>query len=230
MEHNISIDEAFLLKVIKDMYSSVKFESITEDNYRYIWIYQKMLHEEVPILGTLRNLKRKLEKLEEKGCIKKIVRFKKGNQGGSFSYIRPTKLADELTDYEIDNSDKKERGDKSVMGGMTNLSPGVGQNCHTKDHMFKDPLYIYHKQHRQKKYKNNKDLVDVVLKKKNINQNHVLYNPVKNIIENFKAITNKTPNEKDIMDVCEILTDQSGVEIDLAKKESIAIKTMSKSK
>jgi hypothetical protein len=227
IEYKLSLEEAFLLRVIKDFYSSVSMESIIEDNKRYIWLKSDLLAKEVPIIGTLRNLKRKIEKLEDKGFIKRVLKHKRNGKGGTYLYMRPTVLVDILTDYEKDSKSTKKRDDHFVMEGMTELSSGGCQKCHTKDHTNKDPSNIYHKQQETPNSRNLNNIFSVVLNKNNLNISEPVKISIENIILNFKSITGRIPCEKDITDIYEILINPIAKKLDLQRKEKIVIKTIS---
>ena len=130
-------DDALVLSVIKDMYSSASIESKVIDEERYIWINQNsLIFDQIPILGTKRTLLRKMKKFEELGLIKRKTIFNKNGVKGSFGYISITEKLDYLTEYTVC---------QNVTGGYDKLSPGVCQNvtggmtkCHSKDYPIKD--------------------------------------------------------------------------------------------
>jgi hypothetical protein len=170
MKYNLDVLEALTLQVIKDMYSSMTMEYIVENDKRYIWIKSDKLVQEVPIVGSKRNVQRKVEKLELAGFIERIVKYEKKNkkgivEKGSYSYYCLTEQIDELSEYSKneDEQDKnenvEEKGydnsvmggydrsvmggyDRSVRGGMTDPSGGVRQIRHTKDPLTIDPPTI----------------------------------------------------------------------------------------
>ncbi|WP_436514041.1 hypothetical protein [Clostridium thermobutyricum] len=136
-------DDALVLSVIKDMYSSASIESKVIDEERYIWINQNsLIFEQIPILGTKRTLLRKMKKFEELGLIKRKTIFNKNGVKGSFGYISITEKLDYLTEYTVC---------QNVTEGYDKLSPGVCQNvtggmtkCHSKDYPIKDyPIKDY---------------------------------------------------------------------------------------
>ena len=100
-------DDALILAVIKDMYSSASTEFKIIDGERYIWVNQEnLISKKIPILGGKSSLKRKLKKLEDKGIIKKRVVYEKyskeegENIRGTYSFINITILLDYLSEYE----------------------------------------------------------------------------------------------------------------------------------
>ena len=61
IENNLSTEDALILRTIKDMYSSSGMEFITENNVRYMWMNYTYLLRQLPIVGSKRNLMRRIE-------------------------------------------------------------------------------------------------------------------------------------------------------------------------
>lgn len=129
IELGLDTDDALILSVIRDMYSSKAVEYTIINNDRFIWINQTYLLNQVPIIGTKRTLKRKLKNYEELGLIERKMKFEKDNSKGKYSYINTTLKFDSLTDYEP----------------WDKMSQGIGQNvprdrtkCPNKDSSIKD--------------------------------------------------------------------------------------------
>ena len=180
------------------------------------------------IIGTERNVRRKIEKLEEKGFLEKNIKHKKDKKGGTYLYIRPTELLETLTDFEYAQNPDFMHMDNSVQEGWTKLSRRGGQFCPAKDPLNIDPLLTYNKQQGGTiKTKSIDKIVDVVLNKKNIFKGNPIYKHIKNIVINFKNITNKFPTEKDILDALDLLRNIEGKKLSLEKREKLIIKTIS---
>ena len=226
IRHSLSLDDAFLLNVIKHFYSSAGMESIIEDGQRYIWLKFSKLADEVPIVGSERSIKRKFEQLESKVFIKRILKHKKDEKSGTFLYMRLTKLVDDLSDYEEADKSSKMGGDKNGIPGVPKLSWGGYQNCHTKDPFTTDPSNIYPKQHGKSQKEIFKNIVDVVLLNKNITEDNNLYKPIKSIIDNFTRITGKEPVENDVITAYEILKIFEGSKYTIEKREELIIDIM----
>ncbi len=131
MEHGLNTDDALILSVIRDMYSSKKMDyKIIEDD-RFIWVEQGYLLEQIPIIGSRRTLLRRLKVYEELGLIERRKVFNKGNMKGTFLYVNTTEKLEMLTEYESEGYDKVSQGVcQSDTRGMT--------KCHTKDSSIKD--------------------------------------------------------------------------------------------
>ena len=82
IEHNLTLDDVFILKVISDIYfsQSEKISSIIFENCKYIWLSYKYIHKEIPIIGTERTLINKINSLIEKGFLKKIIQSNKNGE------------------------------------------------------------------------------------------------------------------------------------------------------
>jgi len=101
IENKLSIEDAFILRTIKDMYSSATMEFKDFDGIKYMWINYTYLLEQIPIVGSKRNLKRKIELYgKEFLLLRELEKVRKG-QRGNFSYISPTAKLDGLQDYDL---------------------------------------------------------------------------------------------------------------------------------
>ena len=100
LDSGLSLEDALLLRTIKDMYSSDRMESIIQDEQRYIWINQPYLLDQIPILGSMSKLKRMLTKLCEDGFLDNILITNKKGVAGRFYYVKYTKKLDDLEDYD----------------------------------------------------------------------------------------------------------------------------------
>ena len=99
VEAGLDNDDALILSVIKDMYSSKNMQFQIIDGERFIWIDQGYLLEQIPIIGTQRSLKRRLKKFDDLKIIERKVLFCKDGIRGKFSYINITSKLDNLTEY-----------------------------------------------------------------------------------------------------------------------------------
>ncbi|PVE17636.1 hypothetical protein DDA98_03330 [Clostridium perfringens] len=99
IESGLDNDDALILSVIKDMYSSKNMQFQIIDGERFIWIDQGYLLEQIPIIGTQRSLKRRLKKFDDLKIIERKVLFCKDGIRGKFSYINVTSKLDNLTEY-----------------------------------------------------------------------------------------------------------------------------------
>ena len=89
LEHNLTLDDVFILKVISSIYfsQSEKISSMIFENCKYIWLSYKYIHKEIPIIGTERTLINRINSLVEKGFLKKIVKNRKDGKTGKFLYF-----------------------------------------------------------------------------------------------------------------------------------------------
>lgn len=133
----LSNDDALVLSVIKDMYSSVSIESQIIENERYIWVNQKSLVvEQIPILGSRDTFIRKLNKLEKLGIIKRKKVFNKNGVKGTFSYITITEKLDWLSEYDLVADCNK--GCSKMQQGVSQIATGGVADCNNKDYSIKD--------------------------------------------------------------------------------------------
>lgn len=100
IEMGLDNDDALILAVIKEMYSSKKMEYQIIDGERFIWIDQGYLLEQIPIIGTQRKLKMRLKSYCEKGLLERRLLHVKNGVKGKYSYINITAYLDRLSEFE----------------------------------------------------------------------------------------------------------------------------------
>ncbi|MGU8698418.1 conserved phage C-terminal domain-containing protein [Clostridium perfringens] len=99
IEAGLDNDDALILSVIKDMYSSKNMQFQIIDGERFIWIDQGYLFSQIPIIGSHRKLQRKLKALCDENYLERRLLFEKDSVKGKFSYINITKKLDSLSEY-----------------------------------------------------------------------------------------------------------------------------------
>jgi len=97
IEHGLDNNDALVMSVIKDMYASASVESVLIDGERFVWVNQTQLREFVPIIGSLRTIQRIFEKLRKAKVFDSHVSYEKKGVKGTFYFIKPTQLFDEIT-------------------------------------------------------------------------------------------------------------------------------------
>lgn len=142
IEAGLDNNDALVMSVIKDMYASASIESLMIGEERYIWVNQTQLREFVPIIGSLRTIQRVFEKLRKvKVFDSQVIHEKKGIKG-TFYFIKPTQLFDDLTEYVVDvnipipskGTTKCHRGVRqNVIEGYDKMSEEGTTKCRNKD-------------------------------------------------------------------------------------------------
>lgn len=99
IEMNLDIEDALILRVLKDMYSSTKMEHIIINDDKYIWINQKYLNEQIPIIGSRSKLIRRIDNMVDLGLLEKVLKHEKNGQRGNYSYIKITSRLGNLEEY-----------------------------------------------------------------------------------------------------------------------------------
>ncbi|EPB8165147.1 conserved phage C-terminal domain-containing protein [Clostridium perfringens] len=99
IEAGLDNDDALILSVIKDMYSSKNMQFQIINGERFIWIDQGYLFSQIPIIGSQRKLQRKLKALCDENYLERRLLFEKDSVKGKFSYINITKKLDSLSEY-----------------------------------------------------------------------------------------------------------------------------------
>lgn len=135
-------NDALVMSVIKDMYASASIESLMIGDERYIWVNQTQLREFVPIIGSLRTIQRVFEKLRKAKVFDSQVMHEKKGIKGTFYFIKPTQLFDDLTEYIADvnipspakGTTKCHRGGRqNDVEGSDKMAEGGATKCRNKD-------------------------------------------------------------------------------------------------
>ena len=141
LEHNLTLDDVFILKVISDIYfsQSEKLNSIIFENCKYIWLSYKYIHKEIPIIGTERTLINRINSLVEKGFLKKIVKNTKDGKTGKFLYFAMGENYSLITrENKIEKADERISSHqmKNFHEGNEKISSEPMKNFHIKDQLY----------------------------------------------------------------------------------------------
>ena len=133
IEHNLTLDDVFILKVISDIYfsQSEKINSIIFENCKYIWLSYKYIHKEIPIIGTERTLINRINSLVEKGFLKKIVKNTKDGKTGKFLYFTMGENYSLITSEKVSSNQMK-----NFHEGNEKTSSEPMKNFHIKDQLY----------------------------------------------------------------------------------------------
>ncbi|MDK0570233.1 conserved phage C-terminal domain-containing protein [Clostridium perfringens] len=129
VEAGLDNDDALILSVIRDMYSSKNMQFQIIDGERFIWIDQGYLLEQIPIIGTQRKLKMRLKIYCEKELLDRKLLYLKDGVKGKFSYINVTSNLDKLTEYQPW---------EKISQGLGKNFPRDGQKFLNKDSSIRD--------------------------------------------------------------------------------------------
>lgn len=136
IENNLTVEDAFILRTIKDMYASASMEFKTIENEKYMWINYSYLLEQIPIVGEKRNLMRRIEKYGSDLLIVRKLEFSRNNAKGKFSYIKPTEKLDSLEDFDL--MTKSHKGYDKIAQGLCENDIRDMTKSHIKDTSIKD--------------------------------------------------------------------------------------------
>ena len=117
LKNNLDLSDSLILRVLADIYSSnsKKIEYKIMNNDKYMWISYGYLFEQIPVIGSKRTLVRKIDKLIEKGILKKELVISKRGIKGRFLYVSFGEKYFELAEYSNNVNEKieaKEKEDK----------------------------------------------------------------------------------------------------------------------
>ena len=150
LEHNLTLDDVFILKVISSIYfsQSEKISSMIFENCKYIWLSYKYIHKEIPIIGTERTLINRINSLVEKGFLKKIVKNRKDGKTGKFLYFSLGK------NYSLIAGENKKTDEKVSSNQVKNFHEGNEKTSSEpmKNFHIKDQLYNINNTNIKKKY------------------------------------------------------------------------------
>lgn len=131
IENNLTVEDAFILRTIKDMYASASMEFKTIENEKYMWINYSYLLEQIPIVGEKRNLMRRIEKYGSDLLIVRKLEFSRNAIKGKFSYIKPTEKLDSLEDFDL--MTKSHKGYDKIAQGLCENDIRDMTKSHIKD-------------------------------------------------------------------------------------------------
>lgn len=140
IDNNLSVEDAFVLRTIKDMYGSASMEFKNIGDTKYMWINYSYLLEQIPIVGTKRNLMRKIEKYGNDLLLLRVLENERKGVKGNYSYIVITKKLDSLEDYDLMTESHK--GYDEIAQGLCQNSIRVMSKSHNKDTSIKDTSII----------------------------------------------------------------------------------------
>ena len=123
-------DDALILSVLRDMYARKSMDFKIINSERFVWVNQKYLLEQIPIIGSESKLRKKIRKFDEINLIERKVFYEKNGIRGTYSYINITLLFDELTEYDTVCKNDIQGACKNNIGGMSKK--------HSKDYSIKD--------------------------------------------------------------------------------------------
>ena len=136
IENKLTIEDAFILRVIKDMFSSATMEFKEFEGTKFMWVNYTYLLSQIPIVGSKRSLMRKIEYYGKELLILRILKNSRKGIKGNFSYIAPTGKFDELQDYDLMTESHKgcDNNDIRVMTKSPNKDTSI------KDTSIKDNI------------------------------------------------------------------------------------------
>ena len=150
LEHNLTLDDVFILKVISSIYfsQSEKISSMIFENCKYIWLSYKYIHKKIPIIGTERTLINRINSLVKKGFLKKIVKNRKDGKTGKFLYFS---LGE---NYSLITGENKKTDEKVSSNQMKKFHEGNEKTSSEpmKNFHIKDQLYNINTTNIKKKY------------------------------------------------------------------------------
>ena len=190
LKNNLDLSDSLILRVLADIYSSnsKKIEYKIMNNDKYMWISYGYLFEQIPVIGSERTLVRKIDKLIEKGILKKELVTSKRGIKGRFLYVSFGEKYFELTEYsnntkeEIKAKETEERKDETENTKCQNDT-----NQMTKCHEPNDKLTS----HQMTKCHNKDSSID----NSSIN-NNILNNIYSSVIDYLNEKTERTGKEK----------------------------------
>ena len=157
IDSGLSVEDAFILRTIKDMYSSSSMIFKDFEGIKYMWINYTYLLEQIPIIGSKRNLMRKIEFYGTEQFLLRVLKKEKDGVKGNFSYIAPTSKLDTLQDFDLMTESHKGY-DKNAQGLCQN-SIRVMTESHNKDTSIKDTSI---KDNINRKVAKSKDLEPII--------------------------------------------------------------------
>ena len=187
MEHELDGNDALLLKTIMDIYSSSseKLSYILVDEEKYVWLTYKYISQEIPVLGSVRTIMRKIDNLIKKEILKKVVVNSKNGNTGTYMYLAPGKNYSSFLDWDF----KKQEEENNFVCPVTDChgdsdkveDPSVTK-CHTKDPFITNPSIIIKKNNTHRAHGNVSVIEDILKKYRECNLPDFEFAPKNHVI------------------------------------------------
>ena len=115
LNYNLDCNDAMLLRTFMDIYtsSSEKLEYIILNNDKFLWLTYGYISEQLQVLGSIRTVKRKIDKLIEKNILKRIILNSKNKKAGKYMYLAPGKNYHAFCDCDF-YAQKEDENDKNL--------------------------------------------------------------------------------------------------------------------
>lgn len=137
-DNDLDTTDALILRTIMDRYSTSSMEFRMIDGIKYMWILYPSLLDDLPIVGDIRSLMRRIKKYGDNSLILRVKKYSKNGKGGTYAYIAPTnKLL--FIGERPDPMTESHRGCDKIAQGSCGNDTGVMTKSHNKDSSTKDP-------------------------------------------------------------------------------------------
>jgi len=130
IENGLCMNDALILRTIKDMYSSASMEFKDFDGIKYVWINYTYLAKQIPIIGKKRYLMSRIESYGKEHLLLRVLEKTRHGQKGNFSYVSPTEKLDNLQDYDPYA--------QNAQGGLCTERTSLTHESHNKDTSISD--------------------------------------------------------------------------------------------
>ena len=150
MEYELDGNDALLLRAVIDIYSSSseKLSYIFLDEEKYVWLTYKYISQEMPILGSIRTIIRKIDNLIKKEILKKVVINSKNGTAGTYMYLAPGKNYSSFLDLDFKEQEEENNFVCPVTdchGDSDKVEDPSMTKCHDKDPSITNPSIIIKK-------------------------------------------------------------------------------------
>ena len=169
MEYGLDGNDVLLLRAVIDIYSSSseKLSYIFLDEEKYVWLTYKYISQEMPILGSVRTIIRKIDNLIKKEILKKVVVNSKNGNAGTYMYLAPGKNYSSFLDFDFKEQEEENNSVcpvKDCHGDSDKVEDPSMTKCHDKDPSIINPSIII-KKNNTHSARENVPIVEDILKK-----------------------------------------------------------------
>ena len=128
LNYNLDCNDAILLRTFMDIYtsSSEKLEYIILNNDKFLWLTYGYISEQLQVLGSIRTVKRKIDKLIEKNILKRVILNSKNKKAGKYMYLAPGENYSAFCDCDF----YEQKEDENLENNIETENKNQMTDCH----------------------------------------------------------------------------------------------------
>lgn len=135
LNYGLDCNDAMLLRTFMDIYtsSSEKLEYIILNNDKFLWLTYGYISEQLQVLGSIRTVKRKIDKLIEKNILKRVILNSKNKKAGKYMYLAPGENYSAFCDCDFYEQKEDENLENNIETKNTKIENTEIKNIETEN-------------------------------------------------------------------------------------------------